>query len=144
MKCNLVQHLKVQTDDTPYSCDSCKKSFSRKSHLITHVRVHTGDKPYKCDECSKACTTKGNLAVHMISHIRAKTCKCDAYNFKTVNKATVLLKSEITDVSPISTKQISHRVSDIQESTNYLESTVHDNPDSDNYIHIYHLLWHTM
>jgi DNA-directed RNA polymerase subunit RPC12/RpoP len=74
---HFVRHLKIHTDDKPYLCDTCGKTFIEKSDLVNHVRVHTGDKPYKCYTCRKSFTTKCNLAKHMKIHTDDKPFSCD-------------------------------------------------------------------
>ena len=36
------------------SCDVCKKNFKTKSYLKVHKRIHSEDKPYKCEDCDKS------------------------------------------------------------------------------------------
>jgi imidazoleglycerol phosphate dehydratase HisB len=74
---HLVKHGRLHSGDKPYKCDQCMKSFSNKSDLVKHVRVHTGDKPYKCDQCMKSFSVKGNLTKHIRVHTGDKPYKCD-------------------------------------------------------------------
>lgn len=41
------RHAKRMTQDKPYACTTCHKTFSRKEHLDNHVRSHTGETPYR-------------------------------------------------------------------------------------------------
>ena len=52
-KGTLVQHVNsVQEDPKLFTCEMCKKTFSKKEFLSIHVKsVHENLKPYKCDIC---------------------------------------------------------------------------------------------
>ncbi|CAH2980170.1 unnamed protein product [Chilo suppressalis] len=73
-KCHLAgdpaeRHTKRMTQDKPYACTTCHKTFSRKEHLDNHVRSHTGETPYRCEFCAKTFTRKE----HMVNHVRKHT-----------------------------------------------------------------------
>lgn len=44
--------------------DICGQQFSRKHDLVRHVRIHTDDKPYKCARCHKSFTRLDALKRH--------------------------------------------------------------------------------
>jgi hypothetical protein len=73
----LVRHIRLHNGDKPYKCGQCMKSFSQKSHLASHIRLHTGDRPHKCDQCFKSFADKSTLIKHIRVHTSDKPFKCD-------------------------------------------------------------------
>lgn len=87
------------TGDTPFKCDICKKSFTRKEHYVNHYMWHTGDyilqivkssagkiiiysfvyfyligeTPHTCNVCGKKYTRKGML-LHKLWQIHIWDC----------------------------------------------------------------------
>ncbi|KAH7108063.1 hypothetical protein BKA62DRAFT_5697 [Auriculariales sp. MPI-PUGE-AT-0066] len=54
----------VATEDRPFACPLCPKSFSRDNDLKRHIEGHTGDKPYACSKCKNAYARKDALKRH--------------------------------------------------------------------------------
>jgi len=46
----------------------CDKSFLWKSKLLTLTRFHTDEKPFKCKSCQKSFTINDNLKSPMLTH----------------------------------------------------------------------------
>ncbi|KAM3843849.1 uncharacterized protein M6D78_002005 [Vipera latastei] len=73
---SLTSHKMIQTEEKPYKCLECGKSFRRSSQVTSHKWIHTGKKPYMCTECGKTFTQKGNLNSHKRIHTGEKPYKC--------------------------------------------------------------------
>ena len=52
------------TDDRPFKCDFCPKSFARKQQCRNHIVVHTGDRAYLCFECGSSFGSPSTLTDH--------------------------------------------------------------------------------
>ena len=60
--------LSYKTDQKPFNCSKCDKTFTEAGSLKTHERIHAGEKPFSCSKCDKTFTTAGNLKTHERIH----------------------------------------------------------------------------
>ncbi|KAL1485486.1 hypothetical protein MTO96_031907 [Rhipicephalus appendiculatus] len=61
-------HNKTHTDERPYKCAQCNKSFKRKGHLAEHLYIHSGEKFFKCHLCPSDFAQKAGLVHHLKKH----------------------------------------------------------------------------
>ncbi|XP_032998178.1 zinc finger protein with KRAB and SCAN domains 8-like isoform X2 [Lacerta agilis] len=57
----------IPTEETPYKCWQCGRSFSSSSDLLIHERSHVGEKLYKCSHCGKRETIQTGQTAHKCS-----------------------------------------------------------------------------
>ena len=60
-----MTHQKIHTDEKPFTCPHCAKTFRERSNLVRHERIHTSEKPYSCPKCQKAYSTNHGLKYHL-------------------------------------------------------------------------------
>ena len=51
-----------------YTCDHCELVFSNKTELLLHVETITDEKPYQCAECDKSFANTNNYRIHLATH----------------------------------------------------------------------------
>ncbi|KAI8044915.1 hypothetical protein M5D96_001091 [Drosophila gunungcola] len=54
----------MHTNERPYACNICGKTFSLSTSRKAHYLLHSADKPHKCLTCDKAFRLKHQLTAH--------------------------------------------------------------------------------
>lgn len=55
---NIVVAVEPQRQRRQYKCWHCPKVFKRSEHCIRHQRIHTQEKPFSCRFCQKSYSRK--------------------------------------------------------------------------------------
>ena len=85
-----------------FSCEICKKEFTRNSSLQTHMNIHLNVKPYVCSICNFRFNANPNLIRH----------KKNVHNMKFSNNSKAFeIKASSFD-QPIQEKKVSVSLSD--------------------------------
>ncbi|XP_044727341.1 zinc finger protein OZF-like [Chrysoperla carnea] len=75
---DLQKHLSIHSNERPYSCDRCNKTFRREDHLRDHIKtVHLNQRKFQCKYCPQAFSRKKTLVHHERRHTGEKPHKCE-------------------------------------------------------------------
>uniref|UniRef100_A0A8C7XGV8 C2H2-type domain-containing protein n=1 Tax=Oryzias sinensis TaxID=183150 RepID=A0A8C7XGV8_9TELE len=77
---NVSVHMRTESDNIPYLCKYCDKSFVYQSQFKIHMRIHTGERPFFCKECGTSFIEKSYLKKHMGTHTGEKPFSCKQCN----------------------------------------------------------------
>ncbi|MBM3892866.1 C2H2-type zinc finger protein [Candidatus Dependentiae bacterium] len=80
-KSDMTIHQRTHSNQKPFKCDECSKSFSDQRNFRRHVDIHVGKKPFTCNECSASFTRKNHLVIHQYTHRGEKPFKCTICNY---------------------------------------------------------------
>jgi uncharacterized Zn-finger protein len=69
----LVQHMLVHGDEYKYTCQYCGKKSKKLTTHVNHVNIHTDTKPYKCPDCDRPFRQLSDMKKHRRTHLKYKT-----------------------------------------------------------------------
>ncbi|XP_043234222.1 gastrula zinc finger protein XlCGF57.1-like isoform X2 [Amphibalanus amphitrite] len=76
-RASLAAHQRTHSDQRPFACSACEKTFKRASHLSDHMAsVHGESRPFKCGQCGRAFTLEPYLRRHERLHAGEKPHSC--------------------------------------------------------------------
>lgn len=60
-----------------FVCGICGKSFKKDVYVRNHIRTHTGERPFQCADCGKTFSSLANLMRHNLIHTGVQRYRCD-------------------------------------------------------------------
>ncbi|XP_023230633.1 zinc finger protein 676-like [Centruroides sculpturatus] len=86
-KRQFLEHLKENPKCEKFTCDECRKQFTRISSLKAHkLIIHSNEKKFKCEECDFSTGHKSSLRKHKNKHSKTEVYKCSYCKFSTIWK----------------------------------------------------------
>lgn len=89
-KCNVLSRTRTYTDERPFGCSVCQRSFSKRRYLNAHEKLHIAEKPYACRFCPKCFIRKDSLDYHERSHTGERPFACSVCHRKFACKSNVV------------------------------------------------------
>jgi uncharacterized Zn-finger protein len=62
----LMHHNQLYTMKL-HECGTCPAAFSSRAALMQHIRIHTGETPFTCEPCNKKFNQKSSYNRHILS-----------------------------------------------------------------------------
>ena len=98
---HLKNHMIIHSEDKPFSCNICEKSFRDSGTLVRHKKIHNSLRPFSCEFCTRTFVQGSNFRKHQMlfkdkEHLSCTKCA------KTFTEAAKFKKHENIHLSWLS------------------------------------------
>ncbi|XP_021966415.1 zinc finger protein 235 [Folsomia candida] len=87
--CELAGHMRKHTQEKPYRCPLCRRSFSFLGNMTRHIFTHTKEKPFSCSVCEMRFSNQESLRTHVATHTREKRFFCKMCDYAAFHRTSV-------------------------------------------------------
>ena len=63
---HLKNHMIIHSEDKPFSCNICEKSFRDSGTLVRHKKIHNSVRPFSCEFCTRTFVQGSNFRKHQM------------------------------------------------------------------------------
>ena len=84
----LKEHIIIHTDNKPFACELCDKSYNSKSNLRKHIELHKNLEVI-CVQCPKVFCSKYQMRQHAKIHSKNGLLKCNFCTYETEQKTNL-------------------------------------------------------
>ena len=95
--CKIAHHQQQYSNDSPFRCLICTKTFAKRPHLVLHQKTHAKEEEHSCNICHVNFSNANILKMHNCAHSKVTCTSCGKEVLKScAKKTTVTLNKDST------------------------------------------------